>query len=238
MAENGESGSRKTRNVLAYSVLGISAAGILALAGVAVGSKSADAKEIFNIVLPVFATWVGTVLAFYFGRENFESANREVREMVDKLTPSRSQASVSSIMRPFQETTHLTIHEGQSERDILLSGLRGQLAGEISRLPIVDSGNRPKYMIHESSLDKYVSTGGSEEHTLETFIEEQKAAGRQFGPGKAFVVVAEDASIAEAKLKMDRVPFCQDIFVTAKGAADEPLMGWVSNLRLAESLKA
>ena len=39
---------------------------------------------IFNMVLPVVASWVGTILAFYFGRENFESANKQVRDIMQK----------------------------------------------------------------------------------------------------------------------------------------------------------
>jgi hypothetical protein len=234
---NGISRREKARVAMGFLVVAISAGVIVALAAFVIRNNPPDGKDVFNTVLPVFASWVGMVLAFYFGQRSFETATEQAQKLAG-VTPESAQASISSIMRPFEKTTHLTIQEGQSEKDILLSRLRGRFAGEISRLPIVDSGNRPKYMIHESSLDKYEKAGGTEAETLETFIDKEKAAGRQFGPGKAFVVVAEGASIAEAKLRMDRAPFCQDIFVTANGSADESLLGWVSNVRLAESLEA
>ena len=36
------------------------------------------AQMVFTAVLPLFGAWVGTILAFYFGKENFEAATRSV----------------------------------------------------------------------------------------------------------------------------------------------------------------
>jgi hypothetical protein len=43
-------------------------------------------KDILTFTLPVLGAWVGTVLAFYFSKENFEAANRSVREMVNQMS--------------------------------------------------------------------------------------------------------------------------------------------------------
>jgi len=72
---------------LPMGTLIFSALSITVLAGYAIAKDPTNTMTIFNVILPVFASWVGTILAFYFGRENFESANKQVRELVDRLTP-------------------------------------------------------------------------------------------------------------------------------------------------------
>jgi len=41
----------------------------------------------FNVIIPLLATWIGTVLAFYFGRENFEAASKQYKSIINQLTP-------------------------------------------------------------------------------------------------------------------------------------------------------
>lgn len=83
------------RNLIALGILLVSALAITALAAVAVNADSSNALTMFNTSLPVFASWVGTVLAFTFGRENFESANSQMRPLISKLSPEeRAQAPI------------------------------------------------------------------------------------------------------------------------------------------------
>jgi hypothetical protein len=51
------------RNFIALGILVASATAITVLAVVAVKADTSNALTIFNITLPVFASWVGTVLA-------------------------------------------------------------------------------------------------------------------------------------------------------------------------------
>jgi hypothetical protein len=249
MAENENGSSGRTRNILAYGIMGVSVAAITILAGLIIYQQPTEATTIFNIVLPVFASWVGTILAFYFGRENFEAANRESREsfavatqeiskMVEKVSPEqRAQALVTEAMRPFNTTEHFPIPAGKSEQDVNLSEICDLFTKNITRIPIIDAEQKPKYMIHQSSIDSYVAAGGNYEDTLEDFITKQKDDGIEFGLDKGFVVVSEQATLAEAKSKMENVP-CQDIFITKGGSPDEPLIGWLSNVRMTKHLEA
>jgi hypothetical protein len=193
---------------------------------------------IFNIVLPVFASWVGTILAFYFGRENFESANAQVREMVHSISPEeRARKPVTSIMRPLFNMAYFQIPRGKTEKDVKLSDLLGIFTTAISRLPIIDADRKPLYIVHESSINKYLASGGKDADSLEQFLSTQKGEGFVFGAGKGFVVVSEQATIVTAKQKMESIKSCQDIFITKEGSADEPLIGWISNVRLTKYLE-
>jgi hypothetical protein len=240
MADNDTNQNKGARNVLAYGtfIFSVSAITILAATAIINDTENKNTMAIFNIVLPVFASWVGTVLAFYFGRENFESANKQVRELVQKLTPEqRAKALVTSIMRSLSNMVHHEIPKGQAEKDIKISELMAKFAGNVSRLPIIDSDKKPKYMIHESRIDKYLASGGKQDDSLEQFISSQKVAGVEYGLDKGFIIVSEETTLAAANSRLEDTPSVQDIFITKGGGSDEPLIGWISNLRMAKFLE-
>ena len=240
MKENNKWSDGAARSILAYLILGFSILAITVMAIYVIQKDCEEGKNIFNIVLPVFASWVGTILAFYFGRENFESANRQVKEIVQRLSPEeRVKTMVNSIMRSLDNMVYFQIPSGKSDQDVKISELKARFINNVSRLPVLDAGNRPKYMIHDSSINRYIVSGeGKQNDTLEQFINIQKKAGFEFGINNGFVVVSEQSTLANAKLKMEEKRFCQDIFITKKGNEDEQLIGWISNTRLASYLEA
>jgi len=59
---------------------------------------------VFSTVLPVIATWVGTVLAFYFGSENFRQAAQSTREALsDRLAPKKKIGD-PGVMVPYERS--------------------------------------------------------------------------------------------------------------------------------------
>jgi hypothetical protein len=60
---------------------------------------------VFMTVLPVLATWVGTVLAFYFGSENFRQAAQSTREALsERLAQTRK---ITDAMIPYEKIAKL-----------------------------------------------------------------------------------------------------------------------------------
>lgn len=224
-----------SRDVLASVTLIFTTIAITILAIITVIRDPSEAKDILNVILPVFASWVGTVLAFYFGRENFESANQQVREIIQRLTPDqRAKKPVIAIMRKLDDMTIFRMIQGQSEQNIRISELLDKFGNRISRLPIVSAEGKPMYMIHQSKLDRYIIEGGKEDDSLETLVSTQ---GFNFGLNQGFLVVSEKTSLSEAKIKMEEIPSCQDIFISKEGNPDSPITGWISNIRIAKFLE-
>ena len=50
--------------------------------------------------------------------------------------------------------------------------------------------------------------------------------------------VSQQASVAEAKNKMEQQPGCQDLIVTKTGRKDEPVLGWMTNVDIGRLSKA
>lgn len=226
------------RNWIAIGILIASATAITALACAAVFVDQNNALTIFNTALPVFASWVGTVLAFYFGRESFESANSQMRQLISKLTPEeRAKAPISDIMRKLSDTTHLKLESADDPSNLELKSLRNKLSDTVSRLPIVGPDLSPRLLIHASTIDKYLADGGKETDTLQTFIAKMSINSLGFDAGRGFALVAANDTIATAKARLEMLPTCQDIFITQEGKVDQPLLGWVSNVRLSKYLQ-
>lgn len=79
----------KDRQGVTYIILGGSLLIVIFLTIFILVSGASDSKmDYVHIIIPVIATWVGTILAFYCGKQNFDAANEQVRKIVEKLTPS------------------------------------------------------------------------------------------------------------------------------------------------------
>jgi len=82
-------GSR--RDQIAMIVLVSAIGGLVVLAATIICLDKASAKEVFNSLLPMFGTWVGTLLAFYFSKDNFEAATRSVTNMAGKISETSAK---------------------------------------------------------------------------------------------------------------------------------------------------
>jgi hypothetical protein len=103
-----------------------------------------NSMELFRILLPVTASWVGTVLAFYFGRENFETANVRVGELLERAgARDRAAQLVRSVMRPLAQTQLLRLGDA-GEAGVTIAQMRAMFSPSITRLPVVDAEDRPR----------------------------------------------------------------------------------------------
>lgn len=230
---------RLARTTMAFAVVGTAIVGTVVLAVAVVLADGTDALTVFNVLVPVVASWVGTVLAFYFGRENFESANREIREMVRELTPDeRARQPAVTVMHPAWHMTVLILDGPEALTTRTIGDLKSRFVGNVSRLPILRADHSAWYMVHESRLNQYLTAGGELTDTLQTFLDARDAEDPpvRFDYGYGFLTVAETASIADVKRELDSMPTVQDVFVTRGGTPDGEVLGWISNVRLARYL--
>lgn len=219
--------------IVFVSIVGISITSYVAI------KHGADPTTIFNILLPVFTTWVGTVLAFYYGKENFESANVETRQLLKevKQPDEKQKFKVKDVMRPIWDITVFNIPNGSGEATISVPDLKAFMDQHtLTRLPILTADNKPKYMLHEASLAVEAQQQGKP-MMLQDFLNQKRQAGKQFGVNQGFVVVPGSEGLVQAKNIMLKHK-CQDIFITKDGKANSQLIGWLSNNRIAQYLEA
>ena len=234
--------------ILAIAVLIIVIAGINALHQPS-QDKTRDffdiAKYVLGVLLPVIGAWVGTVLAFYFGRENFEAASKSAANLVRQMSSrEKLQAEpVSHAMMKINDVTTFKILAGKTEADIKIKelideGFEKDKLQPRNRLPILDAEGRGKCVLHRSTIDAFVAPKKHppdvDESTLalKDLLEDPKL--KDFIVN-SFMPVPESATLADAKDLLDKIPQCLDILVTQDGTKNGIVVGWITNVMVLQA---
>ena len=129
------------------------------------GKIDASAMQVFNSLLPVFGTWVGTLLAYYFSKENFDAATKSNLSFMQNsgaATGKLATLAAKDFMIPLEKVVTLPPDlQGKADRDILLSRIIDHLkANKHDRLPLfVDNkGSGPaKCVIQLDRIKNYIA---------------------------------------------------------------------------------
>jgi hypothetical protein len=235
-SRNASDGS--TRNLLAIGIVGVSVAGITVIAVAAIafaGAKNRPetSRLVFTAVLPLFGTWVGTVLAFYFARDNLQAATESTLRLSGINDPAKP---VTSVMIPESDWVAYSVKDADDAGAATLEDLHArmhELQPPSRRLPIRNDGGAVLYVLHDSTL-----TAFAEEHEPEPG-QLTKTFGDLLGQPKykqlvdAIGFVSGKATISDARTAMASTKNCNDVFVTSGGNRDEHAIGWLTNTLLA-----
>ena len=142
------------RTNVTYLIIGIGMFIIIFLSclTIYIGKSAESAQKVFNAVIPLIGTWIGAVIAFYFGRDNYDAAAQQVialtRETLDDI-------NVENIMIHTKTIVAQKIDEG-SEKEVKIADLITLYKKvEKDRIPIFSSTLVPRYIIHRSLMEEY-----------------------------------------------------------------------------------
>ena len=238
-------------------------AGVIGLAIVVIGAAALDQKSsvkdtaqlIFTSVLPLLGTWVGTVLAYYYTRENYEAASRSTLEAVRSGSQQLASTRVTDKMMPAAAIVKANVPPAKAIDDLLLKDI-GDLfdkllpnGQKISRLLVVNDKFACIAIIHRSIWMEMLNTGAKQappvdpaRDNLGKLLDKPyvSAVGKTF---KDFITgtlayIAIDRTLADAKAAMEAKPQCQDVIVTETGKSDERMQGWISNVDISRLSQA
>ena len=204
-------------------------------------------KDILTIILPLVGTWVGTVLAFYFSRENFAAAAKQTSDLVRQMTPEQKLESIPVIDvmldMSAEAAIRLTLAAPEDAGKIKLKGdaIDALLEkNKRNRLPIVDSTGKVIYVVHRNYIDKFLlkqsEAGGTQ--VVDTTLQNLIDADGMKQIFEAFAIVGKDARLIAVKQSMDGNPNCSDAFVTEDGTRGSKAVGWITNVMVQEKSAA
>ena len=166
---------RRNRWILAITTNTVSVIGILIIAIVvifAAADRAAVSQLAPTAMLPVLATWVSTVLAYYFSSESIEAATKSVKTIVSTQENLQSTAA-SNVMIKLHEIVYFT-YTANLTMQAIFTKIDESCKG--SRLPFLGNDKKPIYMLHKSVID-HVLVGKSlaneeiKELTLKSLID-------------------------------------------------------------------
>jgi hypothetical protein len=234
------------RDYLAIGITISSIVGVVFLAIIVIVKSSTDVNNVLAAVLPLFGSWVGTVLAYYFSKDNFETANISLSNMVDKITPQDKLQStpVTDKMIAKSKIFYKNVTDVNQTKLIDILQKFNESNDVWSRLPILDDDGRLQYIVHRTLIDKFLvdklwnpdptAPKTVDQFTVEDLLQDPKFQKRS---ESNFGMVSQDSTLADVKDVMDSIPDCKDVFVTQTGKPDEPILGWITNSIIIENAK-
>jgi hypothetical protein len=142
------------------------------------------------------------------------------------------------IPRPEMFCRHM---EADSEGQVRIMDLLTELdERKHSRVPFVGTDDRLVYIAHRSMLEQFIARqartpqrANLEQLTLADLFAAQPELRSMFSSTAAFV--GRESTLGEAKLAMNAVRNCYDVFVTETGGRQEPVLGWITDVIIAAS---
>lgn len=248
-------------SIIIIGVITLKSIAILGLPDGKITERISAIQSLFSTILPLIGTWMGAVIAFYFGKENFEAANKNVQAMVQKMITSEDKlksikVSDANVMISVDNISdNKTIRAKADDKILVEADLLGffETNKNIERLPIMDDKYVIRYILHKSlitdfalniKLDKIkiplpATTPPTAANktldliTLDDLINKSND-GYKLSAIKSAEFVSKDDSLLEVQNKINNSKYCQDVFVTEDGSATKPVIGWITNNKVIE----
>jgi hypothetical protein len=247
--QNSDERTKIGKEIIYFALIVI---GVLGLASVVVAGflpsneikdRTALVKDVLTSLLPVLGTWVGTVLAFYFSKDNFIAAAQQTSNLVHQLTSDEKLQTIPvidiMILMTDENTTKIVLDKQEDAINLTTELLEKYKTSGRNRLPLIDIDGKPKYVIHRSIIDQFISAkalvAGTDlkAFTLKDFFAEPEYKEKSI----AFGTVNKEAKLNAVKALIDGSPNCSDVFVTEDGSKNSKALGWITNVILAEKSK-
>lgn len=227
----------RTRQKIAAVIVALSIGGIVLASGLSIGFADDDSRPemsrlVFASVLPLFGTWVGTVLAFYFARDNLQAATDSTVRLAGL---SETATPVSQDMIPRAQIYAHSLKAGEDAGALIVADLRKEMTeANVRRIPTLTESGAVLYVLHDSTIDKFAESVGKKPGELsdETLADLLAVPDLRAQVG-ALGFVGEGADLGEARTAMRLVKGCNDVFVTKDGQPEQPVLGWLTNTQLA-----
>lgn len=206
---------------------------IFAICAKCFGADSKTSEIVFTAIVGLVGTWMGTILAFYYTKDNFDAAAKNTQALVDRMTTSEDKlrsTKANEVMLKRNEFTSFVFDE-----TIKLTDLLTKYFGKNERLPILAKSDTPVYIPHKSTVNAYRADATNKDATLKDML----AVREYLEKVKALVTVRSDDDLGFVKRLMEQKSVgleakCSDAFVTVDGTPNSAVIGWITNVIISE----
>jgi len=196
--------------------------------------KFESAKWVFNAIIPLIASWIGTVLAFHFGRENYESATKQALALTKEVL---EDISVENVMISIKTIVYRKIDPADDDKSLLDPIITLYKDIDKDRIPIFTSALHPRLIIHRNTMIEYFNgkKGSKADPNLKDMLADNPNK-YSLEKEEGFVLISIKNTVEEALNKMSSIKGCQDVFVTKNGKEKEEVLGWLPNTLISRFL--
>jgi hypothetical protein len=188
--------------------------------------------SVFTTVLPVVATWVGTVLAFYFGSESFRQAAQSTRDVLtQQLT---SERKITDLMVPYERIAKLSAENQDEASKLLMLDVVHMMSEAATRVIVFNTRTQtPIYVIRSWSppMPRNWITGDYKEgpdikdKSIKEYIDADSGKNKADALNFRFINENSTPDAALAVMTKEKI---DDLFITKDGQPTSRVIGWVS----------
>ncbi|QND24516.1 hypothetical protein HB774_34580 (plasmid) [Rhizobium leguminosarum bv. viciae] len=212
-------------------------------------------------ILALVGAWVGAVIAFYFARDNFESASAQAQKSFG-MSQNEQLAAIkvtdTDVMIDVSTALKAELDPSDFDATVLQTAFIAPMAAKgYKRMPIFDkSGGVGLGVLHLSTINEYLvklavkpvapppspspgrvptvedATLGDLGKSLPTGITLQSTVA--FVPRTATLLDVQTAMKGQNDSQGKSGMGCEDVFVTSTGDSKEKVIGWITNVKLRE----
>jgi signal-transduction protein with cAMP-binding, CBS, and nucleotidyltransferase domain len=210
--------------ITVVTVISITVLSIVAIVTADEGAGT-RAQSIMNVILPLFGTWIGTVLAYYFSRENFETASARTQQIIQQVSPNERLQST-----PVEGVMTKSIFAINDTDTTVEEAYKQLQERSIKRLLVLNQANVLEALLFEEGLADYllkIDAAQRSEKTLSNLLSERTEL------VQPVAYVGQDKTLADAKQAMEKEK-SKVVLVTKSGQKDEPVVGMLTNTDIAK----
>jgi len=229
----------------AKNIIALTITGIAAFVTIFVTTKSIGDEKIGDLItksiIPLIGTWMGAIIAYYFAKENFDTAAKQYDKVIDKLTPEKKLKSikVSQAMIPFSRIVWSDLSIFRDKKII----------SEIIDNPSYKGFNRflffenkiCKHIIHRSTLDRFITqqlinsdSNSIQELQLSKLLDSKEGYISDYlQNGVKFLSI--ECNLFDAKSLIDNNKYCSDVIITQNGKPNEEVLGWITEVEISKN---
>lgn len=243
----------RNRERIALGVLIASIGAVLVISGIAVwkGNDKETSQNVMSATLPLYGTWVGTILAFYFSRNAFESASTASSRNAE-IYNQFARGFVAGTSPPNDTLAKISLKSLAnglifSENDLakpLTNVVADMVSKERHRVIVVDAEKKYIDLISRINASAFLATLASNSAqaanvnspstppSIKDYLDWRRNQGVKAQP--IVVYLPETATLADADAKLKETPGCRDVIVTSDGNPTSPVVVYVTDADINE----
>lgn len=241
-----------TLAIAVFSIIGVILLGFASVHYAPKEDNGETMKYVFGVLLPLIGTWMGTVIAFYFSKDNFEAASKSANEMMAHVISQNEKLEEVRVLDVMVKPATFAFMFVKDKETFYASKLKDLIQKMVDlqteRLPVLyDEKKTLLFLIYRTTLERFISgfSNGSikvpGKDTIDATIINELILKDMFTSDfklikdieniaeKGGCFLPNSATLAEARQLMLDNTFCQDVFITKTGNKDEAIEGWVTN---------
>lgn len=249
--------------VLITSIIAVVLISVVVITTAEKGEKRREASgRVMDSTLPLYGTWVGTILAFYFSRNAFEAASRATDRTTAAVFQQANSGLVSASPLPDNTLAKISLKSlandlvfRQEDTNKSLQDVVAELESrDRYRTIVVEVVNREDadkkhikyadlvYRINASAFLAQSQPRGSNPQggegsaqvppTLKNYLDWRHEQGENAQPIAVFL--SQSATLADADAKLKETTGCRDVIVTTDGQRESPVVAYVTDTDINE----